>query len=628
MGDSFRAETRISAACAVFKIDLKGRFVYIDDETEELLGLTREELFGKSIYEYISGDSHQTLDAVMGHHKRYESFYEAVPLTICVGDGTMRRLDAVITLNFISGNPVNYQFILLPSEAGEYIPCASRERQLLEIIHGDPDTIEFNRVAEIFCSAGGYASADCYRPGDRDLLEAVGSYPHRDPGHTPPAYLEAFRRAGRDRYSFVNEDRVSQEGFGDGKSEAVICLWYRGAKNLLIRMYSAPEYYPAESQLRDLRFFSQIWNGHFQARDQIASRGDHMTIVGKVCDALNFGLIVVDVDYAVVYRNTFFSRLHRSPAKAGPDDAFTAIYESLEIRDLLTQPVPFEQSPFAQTVTRRRLVVDCLSMDGSNIPVMVLATPIEIAGTQLFAYCFIPYTAKAEDMHPLNRSATRMILTIAHDLRAPVIAIEAFAKRLQSGHLDSMDDDGRFALDCIVENVRILQQMIAGLGEISQNRIVREAPEKLYIRKIIADLITYMKATYPESEYRIRIPSGFPEIEAPRRKVTQLFRNILDNAFKYSASVEQPEIGIEYNLQNGWHQFAIHDNGPGIEQEYRQKIFAPFFRAPEAISRPGTGMGLTIAADIVSSWGGKIWLDTAKSSGTTIVFTLPPHING
>ncbi len=56
MSRTIGTDKLVSTACAVFKIDLRGRFVYIDDETEELLGLTREELFGKSIYEFISND--------------------------------------------------------------------------------------------------------------------------------------------------------------------------------------------------------------------------------------------------------------------------------------------------------------------------------------------------------------------------------------------------------------------------------------------------------------------------------------------------------------------------------------------------------------------------------------------
>jgi signal transduction histidine kinase len=108
----------------------------------------------------------------------------------------------------------------------------------------------------------------------------------------------------------------------------------------------------------------------------------------------------------------------------------------------------------------------------------------------------------------------------------------------------------------------------------------------------------------------------------------QVFRNILDNAVKYSLPSGPPKITITYNKVDGWHQFSITDSGPGIGQEYKDKIFVPFFRTPEAISSPGTGMGLAIVSDIISSWGGKIWLDTTTSSGTTISFQLPPHTGG
>jgi len=171
MPGTISTEKQLSAACAVFKIDLKGRFVYIDDETEDLFGLTREELFGKSIYDFISSDSHQVLDTILGQHKRYESFFESFPLTIREGDGTFRLLDAVITLNFISGNPVNYQFILLAAKASEISPRINWERRLLQFIQCRPGQIDFNIVAEMFCSLGGYSSAECFLSGNGRNLE-------------------------------------------------------------------------------------------------------------------------------------------------------------------------------------------------------------------------------------------------------------------------------------------------------------------------------------------------------------------------------------------------------------------------------------------------------------------------
>lgn len=628
MPGTISTEKPVSAACAVFKIDLKGRFVYIDDETEELFGLTREELFGKSIYDFISSDSHQVLDSILGQHKRYESFFESFPLTIREGNGSFRLLDAVITLNFISGNPVNYQFILLAAKASDISPGFNWERRLLEIIQCRPGRIDFNVVAEMFCSLGGYSSAECFLGENGRDLEMAGSYPHQDPGHSPPSYLEAFRTPYQNRFSFIPEDNILQEGFGNGKSEAILSLCFYNDRDLLVWLYGPPEYRPPDSGLDNIRLFTDAWNTHFKSLEEAASPGSQFTVLGQAADALKLGLLVVSGDYEIVLKNGYFNTAVQRSVDSGCGDDFKDMYQQLEISDLQTQPIPFDESIFRKAVMENQFLVECLKIDGQEHPLTIMAGPVNTADANFFVFCFIPFHDRAAEAHVLKRSGTKLILSVAHDIRAPLITIEAFAKRLQANYADQLDQDGRFAVDCVVENGRILQQMIDGLGEISQNRLAREAPEKLYVRKIIEDLANYLRATYPGINYHVKLPEGLPEIFAPKRKLSRLFRNILDNAFKYSAASGNPGIKIEYALVDGWHQFSITDNGPGVEEEYQQKIFAPFFRAPDAVSHPGTGMGLAIASDIVASWGGRIWLDASYQEGTRIIFVLPPHMKG
>jgi len=628
MPGTIRTETPVSAACAVFKIDFKGRFVYIDDETEDLFGLTREELFGKSIYDFISSECHQVLDTILGHHNRYESFYESLPLTIRESEGEYRRLEAVMTLNFIAGNPVNYQFILIPDRSAEVTPAVNWERRLLEIIQSPPEQIDFNQVAEMFCTIGGYSTGECYLSEEGRNLEIAGSYPHRDLGHSAPAYLELVRVAKGNRFSFIPEDRLLHEGFGNRKSEAILSMPFQNDNDIIIWLYGPAEYRPSDARLDDFRLFSNIWESRFRPRQAGSSAAVQFSVLGQAGDALNLGMALVNDDLEVVYSNSSFSRMIKTPGHAADGNDFRKIYESLGICDPQSQPIPFEQSPMAQSARQRRLVVDCFKMDGYDRLITALAAPLIIADTPLSVYCFIPCHEQAAEAYALNRSDTKLILSVAHDIRAPLITIEAFAKRLQSAHLAQLDDDGRFAVDCIAENGRILQDMIKGLGEMSHNWVTREAPERIYVRNIVEDIATYLRATYPNTDYQIKTPDGLPELFAPKRKLIQLFRNIMDNAFKYSAGSSHPTVTIKYDLVDGWHRFSISDNGHGIDADYRQKVFAPFFRAPEATTLPGTGMGLAIASDIISSLGGKIWIDDEYTNGTRVVFNLPPQIYG
>ncbi len=100
--------------CAECKIDLRGRFVFVDDETETLLGRPREELFGQPITDVLDRSSQDVIDYILTVRNHYETHFDYAPLTLISKNGRQLPVDATISLCFNSGNPVNYQLILKP----------------------------------------------------------------------------------------------------------------------------------------------------------------------------------------------------------------------------------------------------------------------------------------------------------------------------------------------------------------------------------------------------------------------------------------------------------------------------------------------------------------------------------
>lgn len=625
MPNTISIEEHASTACAVFKIDLKGRFVYVDDETEELFGLSREELFGKSLFDFISPESHRLINDVFGRHARYELFYEAVPLVIRANDGRFRRLEAVLTLNFISGNPVNYQFILRLAEASEISPRVNWENQLLYLLGDNPEGTDFDRLAEILCAAGGYSQAECYIPDDRDSLMMVGSYPPGSPNHTAPAYLEQLRASGRDRFSFIPEDVTRHEGFGDGRSEAVICLWYGGGKDLIVRLLGPKDYHPSEQRIANIQLISGLWNQYFETGQESYSAGEMFSLLGRIGDGLNIGLTAINDDYATVFANSTIFALAGMNGEDQKERDFREIYRRWKVCNRDSQPIPFDESPFSKAIKTGDFSAGLIIVPGGRGALMASAVPMEAAGTKLYMFSLQPDSKKSDGDVTAIMPGVPELLSLVHDIRAPLITIDAFTRRLRTKHADALGDDGTFLVDGIMENSRILREMIDGLNELSRTRTDQEPSQDVYLKEIIKDIIAKLKAAYPETNYRIKYVGNLPAISAPKRKLTTLLRNILDNAFKYAAASEA-NIEIACSLDAGWHRLSISDNGPGINPDYAQKVFSPFFRAPEAAATAGSGLGLTLAHDIVTSWGGKIWLDRTDKPGATIVFTLPPKI--
>ena len=122
--------------------------------------------------------------------------------------------------------------------------------------------------------------------------------------------------------------------------------------------------------------------------------------------------------------------------------------------------------------------------------------------------------------------------------------------------------------------------------------------------------------------------NGMPTVKCDRTRMGQVFVNLISNASKFMGqNNEEPIIEVGYDGQDSCHKFYVRDNGIGIDKEYHEKIFHVLQRLND-IKTEGTGVGLAIVKKIVESFGGEIWVDSAKGKGTTMYFTVPNYRHG
>ena len=128
----------------------------------------------------------------------------------------------------------------------------------------------------------------------------------------------------------------------------------------------------------------------------------------------------------------------------------------------------------------------------------------------------------------------------------------------------------------------------------------------------------------------VTVDDGLPSLSVDAAALTEVIYILLDNASKYAATgttiAVRAAAGPERQVQ-----LTVTDEGPGIPQEFRERVFEKFFRIPARVShdprRVGVGLGLPIAKRLIEAQGGRIWIETpASGRGTAVMMTLPASL--
>ena len=215
--------------------------------------------------------------------------------------------------------------------------------------------------------------------------------------------------------------------------------------------------------------------------------------------------------------------------------------------------------------------------------------------------------------------------TFSHELRSPLAAIKGYSTALLLEEIDWPDEKRHEFLRLVAEECDNLEGMV---GEILDSSLIDVG--QLVIERQPLRLPHLAKEVTDDMQLRTKIhklvadfPSGFPIVDADPHRITQVMRNILDNAIKYSPDGGLVLIRGEVRPEDV--VVSIADQGVGISPEDLIPLFEKYFRVKSATGYhvPGTGLGLPVARSIVEAHGGRIWAESKVGEGTTLYFSLP-----
>jgi PAS domain S-box-containing protein len=228
---------------------------------------------------------------------------------------------------------------------------------------------------------------------------------------------------------------------------------------------------------------------------------------------------------------------------------------------------------------------------------------------------------RTRKLEAANKELEAFSYSVSHDLRAPLRAVNGFARILKEDYSKVLDEEGIRLLNVIRENAQKMGLLIDDL--LAFSRLGRQEIKKTKVD--MADVFSsalkdITKNVVHKAEVKI---APLPSVMADSSLMGPVVINLLSNAIKYSSTKDNPLVEVSCSLQNGEYVFKIQDNGVGFEMEYVHKLFGVFQRLHTADEFEGTGVGLAIVERIVKKHNGRVWAEAEVDKGATFYFTLP-----
>ncbi len=227
--------------------------------------------------------------------------------------------------------------------------------------------------------------------------------------------------------------------------------------------------------------------------------------------------------------------------------------------------------------------------------------------------------ASAQQLTASNVELKEFAYIVSHDLKAPLRAISQLTHWIVSDYSEAFDDEGRMQMDLILQRVKRMDGLIDGILRYSRLGRVREKTETLDLNLLVNEIIDNIS---PPDTVQVTIENKLPVILSDSIRLEQLFQNLIGNAIKYMDK-DKGLIKVGCTEIEGYWQFNISDNGPGIDKKYHDKIFQIFQTLSPRDEQESTGIGLALAKKIIGLYGGSIWVESELGHGTTFFFNLP-----
>ena len=228
-----------------------------------------------------------------------------------------------------------------------------------------------------------------------------------------------------------------------------------------------------------------------------------------------------------------------------------------------------------------------------------------------------------KELERTNEELTALVYGISHDLRSPIVTVIGYLELLATDASHELGPEAQHYLDRISFSARYMDSLIRDLLELSRIGRTQTESEPVALAEVVEDIASELRRTHPAARF---VVGDLPTVQINPVRARQLFTNLMENAVRHGG---RDDITLSVSAEPTLEQFVITvaDDGAGIPEPYRERVFGIFERLEEqsTSSGSGTGIGLTMCRKIVEQLGGSIWVDPTPT-GTAFKIALPAAV--
>ena len=225
----------------------------------------------------------------------------------------------------------------------------------------------------------------------------------------------------------------------------------------------------------------------------------------------------------------------------------------------------------------------------------------------------------SDNLREANEGLENMAEILAHDLSSPLRGIRGYLFMFQDT-VGEIPEDGKELLEEVNNSAARMSELIEALSQFGNALHSSEDMERLDMNDLFETVRRDLGDEIARTGASVERVGDLGKTTGIRPLLRQLFQNLISNAMKFQPDGRAPKIEVGRNLDDG--AFYVRDNGVGIEEKARERIFEIYRKGHDGKKYSGMGLGLTICSRIVSRHNGRIWVGSTLGEGSTFFFIL------